>query len=163
MFCPRCGSDGQLPESYCKRCGEWLPNIDASGIGIGIMRNKSPEQKVQRMRILELISAGLSITSFALIVLFLSGRADRGLLNLAALCAILVTFYQILNFYLGYTVERRKRRSLHATSEPVPPSIADRHAPELNPADTAPFSDVQSVTENTTRHLDPQLRDRERR
>jgi hypothetical protein len=164
MFCPKCGSADQTPESYCKRCGEWLPNVGASARGLGIMRNRSREQKVRKMRILELVSAGLSITSVALIIAFLTGSGARQLLNLAVLCGILVTLYQIFNFYLGTSIERKKQaRDTHTTNPPDPqPSIAEPTAPSLPQADTMRFSDVSSVTEGTTRHLDPQLRDREK-
>ena len=40
MFCPKCGSGGQRAESYCKRCGEWLPEADALGL-------KPSDQEIQ--------------------------------------------------------------------------------------------------------------------
>ena len=29
MFCPKCGADAQKAESYCTRCGEWLPDVNS--------------------------------------------------------------------------------------------------------------------------------------
>jgi hypothetical protein len=28
MFCPKCGASDQLPESYCRHCGQYLPDPD---------------------------------------------------------------------------------------------------------------------------------------
>jgi len=160
MFCPKCGSGDQTPESYCKRCGEWLPNVDARTRGIGIMRNRSREQKVRKMRILELVSAGLSIASVALIVAFITGAGQRGLLNLAVICGILVTLYQIFNFYLGSSIERKRRdRSTHTTNPPEHQRTFETSpSPELAPADTTRFADVGSVVDDTTKLLDAQPR-----
>ena len=45
MFCPKCGAGGQSAESYCKRCGEWLLDLDAIR-GPGLFRKRTREEKI---------------------------------------------------------------------------------------------------------------------
>jgi hypothetical protein len=40
MFCPMCGTESQNPNAYCKRCGEWLPDI----------KTRTPARSVERRR-----------------------------------------------------------------------------------------------------------------
>jgi hypothetical protein len=44
MFCSICGADSQSPNAYCKRCGEWLPDIKArTRAAFG---GKTPQQNI---------------------------------------------------------------------------------------------------------------------
>jgi hypothetical protein len=54
-----------------------------------------------RIRTLELISAGLSLTAAAIVFTFLFTGANQGLLFLAAAVSIVVAVYQIANMFLG--------------------------------------------------------------
>ena len=65
MFCPKCGADGQSAESYCKRCGEWLPDLDAIR-SPRLFRKRTREEKIRKMRVLEAVSAALSLTAAAI-------------------------------------------------------------------------------------------------
>jgi uncharacterized membrane protein YvbJ len=47
MFCPKCGADDQGAESYCKRCGEWLPDLDAIRRP-GLFRKRTREEKIRK-------------------------------------------------------------------------------------------------------------------
>jgi uncharacterized membrane protein YvbJ len=44
MYCSICGADKQAPDAYCKRCGEWLPDIKARrGMAFG---GETPQQNL---------------------------------------------------------------------------------------------------------------------
>jgi hypothetical protein len=148
MFCPKCGADHQVPESYCRSCGEWLPDLDykTSRLRLGTSTRK---EKVTRIRTLELISAGLSLTAAAIIFSFLFTGANQGLLFLAAAVTIVVAVYQIANMFLGYSVMK---------GLPKPPG--ERQRQFERPRETAlpapNTNDLRvpaSVTENTTTKL----------
>lgn len=149
MFCPKCGIGDQSPESYCRQCGDWLRDPDATGGG-GIFRATTRDEKIRKMRILELVSIGLSLTSVAIIFSFLSGSMDKGLLFLAMACGIVVAFYQAANMYLGHKVTRTLPRQASggaAKTRERPVQLPSKATPQLNmPA---------SVTEDTTELLDP--------
>ena len=160
MFCPNCGAEGQTAESYCRFCGEWLPDIDALA-DRRLFGKLSREQKINKMRVLQVVSAGLSVTSAAIILSVLAG-GDVKILFLAALCSIVVAAYQIVNLYLGYKVHQRtdQRRTDNAESRAA--TIAEKPLNTLNAADTTDFVNVSSVTENTTKNLEPVTREKTR-
>ncbi len=160
MFCPKCGNSGQAPDSYCRQCGEWLPDL-SSGHGVGRFRRSSREHKVRKMRVLQFVSIGLSLASTAMIISFLSGSLDKGLLTLAALCGFLVAVYQMITVFIGKSVLAPKS----GQSESAKPQISttqDVAYEALNPADTGTFIKPDSVVDDTTALLDPVPRSKTR-
>jgi hypothetical protein len=152
MFCPKCGAGDQAGDSYCKRCGEWLPDMDELAKP-RLFRRRTRDEKIRKMRILEAVSAALSLTSAGIILSFLLRGGNIQLLFLAAMCGLIVAVYQIVNFYLGYTLQRRIDKSREEGSTTVNLPDANR-AGQLNSADTFQTAHTQSVTENTTELLD---------
>jgi len=156
MYCPKCGTNDQLAESYCRHCGEWLPDLNA------LARRKlfgklTREQKIEKIRILEAVSAGLSLTAAAIILSILAG-GDRQMLFLAALCCVLVAVYQAINFYLGYKLQQRiKHSSTESTNDGIDSRevIAETRVNALGASNPDQFIGPQGVTENTTELLDP--------
>jgi hypothetical protein len=160
MFCPKCGADAQSADSYCKRCGEWLPDIDALARP-RLFRKSTREQKVRKMRILEAISAGLSLASAAIIISVLKGGAGTQLLILAVFSCFIVAAYQVVNFYLGYELQRRVDQS-RAESAVEIKAGAGKSARALNTGDTNLFAGGPSVVEGTTKLLEPIPREAKR-
>lgn len=145
MFCPKCGTSEQSPESYCRNCGIGLVDPDSVSKN-SLFRKSTREEKIRKMRTLELISIGLSLTSAAIIFMFLFGSLDRGLLFLAMACGLVVAVYQAINMYLGNKVTKDlpRQRATDAAQTDQPTVLTAR---QLNvPA---------SVTDNTTELLDP--------
>ena len=148
MFCPKCGADAQNADSYCTRCGEWLPDLN-SLTRPGLFRKRTREEKIRKMRVLEAISAGLALTAAAMIFAVLSGSADTQLLFLSLLCCVIVAVYQIVNFYLGSTLQKRIEQS-RLKLETLPHKTAE----QMGSGESTTFVNPQSVVENTTKHLD---------
>jgi hypothetical protein len=155
MFCPNCGAEGQSAESYCRICGEWLPDIQALAKP-KLFGKLSREQKIGKMRVLEMVSAGLSLTSAAIIISILAG-GDKKILFLAAFCSILVFVYQLINFYLGYKIHSKPDQKRSENNEQLG-AISEKKLGALKAADTSDFVQRASVTENTTKDLEPQVR-----
>ena len=152
MFCPKCGTDGQSAESYCKRCGEWLPDLDATRRP-GLFRKRTREEKILKMRILEAVSAGLSLAAAAIITSVLVTGTNLQLLSLAVMCCVVVAAYQIINFYLGHTLQQRIDQSRSGVHDEI--QGTEEAFGRLNAADTTPFINRASVVENTTELLEP--------
>jgi hypothetical protein len=154
MFCPKCGASDQRPESYCRRCGEWLPDIDAP-TQAGLFRKRTRDEKIRKMRILEVVSAALAFTSAAIIFLVLSGRGDTGLLNLAGICCIVIAVYQAVNFYFGYTLQPKRNKEHPQEGREI------KRERDLPPAldGYANVIDMPSVTDNTTELIGPKRRE----
>jgi hypothetical protein len=153
MFCPKCGADAQSAESYCKRCGEWLPDIDALARP-GLFRKSTREQKIRKMRILEAISAGLSLTSAAIIISVLRGVADTQLLILAVFSCLIVAAYQVVNFYLGHKLQQRVDQSRAGGAGEIKVG-AEESVRALSTGEATPFVGGRSVVEGTTKLLEP--------
>ena len=160
MFCPKCGADAQSAESYCKRCGEWLPDIDDL-VRPRLFRKRTREEKIRKMRVLEAVSAGLSLTSAAIIISILAGGGDTQLLFLAAFCCVLVAAYQVVNFYLGYKLQQKVDQS-RADSTGEIKAETEKGVRVLSSADATPFVGEHSVVENTTQLLEPIPREAKR-
>ncbi|HET9788145.1 MAG TPA: hypothetical protein VFP47_13480, partial [Pyrinomonadaceae bacterium] len=109
------------------------------------------EEKIRKMRILEVISAGLALTAAAIIFAVLSGSADTQLLFLSLLCCVIVAVYQIVNFYLGSTLQKKIEQS-RLKPETLPHS--HKTAEQMGSGESTTFVNPQSVVENTTKHLD---------
>lgn len=150
MFCPRCGVADQTPDSYCRQCGEWLPDLSSGRIG-GRFGTTSREQKIRKMRILQFVSIGMSLAATAIVVTFLASGRDPEMLGIAALFGFLVTVYQVITLVLGYKVLAPKQEREQAPVSRI--DSAPNHA--LRAANTAEFIKPDSVVENTTELLDP--------
>ena len=148
MFCPNCGVEGQNVESYCRFCGEWLPDINALAKR-KLFGKLTREQKIGKMRVLETVSAGLSMTSAAIIISVLAG-GDIKILFLAAFCCLIVAVYQAVNFYFGYKLHKKADQKL---TEDEIKTIAEKRINALNAGEKTEFVNRQSVTENTTELL----------
>ena len=73
MFCQKCGAAEQKADSYCTRCGEWLPDTEHLGRRRGRFRQRTPEERNRKMRVMEAVSALFAVASFASVERY-SGR-----------------------------------------------------------------------------------------
>jgi hypothetical protein len=120
------------------------------------LRNLTPDQRVRKMRVLEVVSAAFSIMS-ALIIVFVmaEGGSDTGALKIALTCCIMVAAYQAINFYLGSKLHNRTERGRTDDTNAVAAN-AQTTLPQLSAADTnLLIRGGASAIENTTELLDP--------
>jgi hypothetical protein len=153
MFCPNCGAAEQAGNSYCKRCGEWLPDLRGGrGRRLG---NATPEQLLTRV----LVLGGLgSLASLAATVILFTARAGgpaESAVMLAATFTLLACVWQFISSLIGLRLKRRLTSARtageerHGLAEPEGrrPALAAPHAPR--------YADARSVTEGTTELLEP--------
>lgn len=157
MFCPKCGAADQSAESYCKRCGDWLPDVTAL-TQPGLFRKRTREEKIRKMRVLEVVSAGLSLTAAAIIFAVLFGSSDVQLLFLAFLCCLFVTVYQLVNFYLGQNLHQKINQSRLTETR-----ATENRVGALNSGEATAFVNRSTVVENTTERLEAIPRKAKRR
>ena len=150
IFCPKCGSSEQVGDSYCRHCGEWLP--DMSSDQRGRFRSSTREQSIRRMRTLQLFSIVLSLASTAVTILFLRGYTGSGILGLPALFGFLVAIYQIASLFIGFKVLTPKTD--HGSSTETQ-QISPKPVNSLYSGDQTEFIKPDSVVEGTTELLEP--------
>jgi hypothetical protein len=154
IFCSKCGAAGQKAGSYCRSCGEWLPDPAGAGIGPGSrLRGLSPERRQRRVHTLQLLTA-LAAAVAALITLAVHFGAHPDLLRVTVLLCLLVVAWQGVAFFLGRGVQGRRGQEL-AGGGPSLPAAQGGAVPALNAADTGDLVRPPSVAENTTALLDP--------
>jgi hypothetical protein len=151
MFCQKCGAGDQTTESYCRRCGEWLPDM-AARTRPGLFRKRTREQKIRKIRLLEIMSAALAFASAVIIFSFRPSHSDD-VLHLAGIFCVLIAVYQVVNFYFGLTLQPKRgknqienERETGKRTSDLPQSLKDG---ERN------FVELPSVTENTTELFRP--------
>jgi hypothetical protein len=152
IFCARCGAAGQKVESYCRSCGEWLPDPDVRWHPRGRLRGLSPERKWRRVRTLEVLSA-LAAVAAAVIAFAVRGGADPDLLILSILLCLVVVTWQAVAFFIGRSIQGGRSRGAPEGGTALPAAQGGTH-PTLNAADTGGLVRPPSVTENTTALLD---------
>jgi hypothetical protein len=105
------------------------------------------------MRLLEMISAGLSLISVAVILTVLSGQNDKQFLFLAVICCSQVAIYQMVNFYLGSKLKPKVTKEKEEKKDAID-AKAEGKVRMLGEADKNHFIDVPSAVEHTTKQLD---------
>ncbi len=69
MFCPRCGKAEQVPESFCRQCGLFLPDLSKP-----IKREIPPEEHLKANTVLNAVTIIVSFTLSILLFLFFGFR-----------------------------------------------------------------------------------------
>ncbi len=71
MYCPKCGIADQKPETYCRRCGIFLPDLTKPG-----KQNNSPEIHVLANTVLSTMTIAVSLALSILLFSVLAFRPD---------------------------------------------------------------------------------------
>src|SRR5215213_1664843 len=155
MFCPKCGKGEQVPDSYCRSCGDYL--VDSSSNASLINRFlgvSNPERQVKFTLTIDLVTGIVS----GLLVFFLMGYFDATyaktgipaprIVYLVYTFLALVSAWQLLSFTVGTTF-LKKLKSGKKTKD-----LPDQSKPQSLPTADGKGVVVNSVAEQTTRNLD---------
>ena len=152
MYCSICGADNQTPDAYCKRCGEWLPDIKARrGMAFG---GETPQQNLFTGLFMSALSTLAALVSaIALYATYLGSGDAKWSVYLAAAICLCIAGWQASSLFTTLKLRRRlnKGRKALATDR----ELANQKSPALPPANADSFIPTPSVTENTTRILAP--------
>ncbi len=152
MYCSTCGVDSQTANSYCKRCGEWLPDIKGrTGIAFG---GETPQQNLFTGLSMSALSTVAALCSaMALYGTYLgSGDAKWSVYVAAAVC-LCIAGWQASSFVVGLKLQRRLKRA-REDSKSVAKVEARPSAAALKSADMSALVEPPLVTENTTSLLE---------
>jgi hypothetical protein len=156
MFCPRCGKAEQLPETYCRQCGLFLPDLSKP-----VKRELPPEDHLKANTVLSSLTI---IVSFTLSFLLFAVVPDKHpLIYVTAGLLIAIGAWHIQTFIRTQQLKKQwKRRTplteIQAASPETQPTFKSASAAKL--LDQADFENTlpASVTEYTTRHLAERLK-----
>jgi hypothetical protein len=152
IYCPACGADNQSAEAYCKRCGEWLPDIESRTASFG---GETPQQNLFTSLFMSAVSTIAALVSaIALYATYLgSGEAKWSVYVAAAFC-LCIAGWQGSSFAVTMKLRRRLKKSRDASLS-ASGLTGKKTSPALESGDRTPFISVTSVTENTTKLLEP--------
>lgn len=153
MFCPRCGKAEQLPESYCRQCGLFLPDLSKA------KRESPPEEHLKANTVLSMMTIVASFTLAILLYAVLGFRSNtHPLIYVTAGLLLGMGGWHIQTFIRMQLLKKQwERRTPLAENKAakaeqqgaVEGAATGKLLDEANFADAVPAS----VTENTTRQL----------
>lgn len=151
MYCPRCGKAEQAPETFCRQCGLFLPDLSKA-----LKRELPPEDHLKANAVLNSLTIIVSFTlSF---LLFALRPSTHPLIYATAGILIAIGAWHIQTLIRTQKLKKQWKRRTPLTegqpgfSETEPVFKSATTAKLLDQAD---FTDAVpiSVTENTTTHL----------
>ena len=151
MFCPKCGKADQSPETYCRQCGVFLPDLSKPLVAI-----TAPEQHVKANLVLGSMTVITSFTLAVLLYVFFLGLPEAppviyvmfGLLIAMGMWHIQTVWRSLL--LRKHFKESKVRRE--QSVDPNSPSIGNDTKKMLEKADFDKYQPA-SVTDRTTRQL----------
>ncbi|CAN5282677.1 hypothetical protein BH10ACI1_BH10ACI1_21370 [soil metagenome] len=159
MFCPKCGNADQQSDTFCRKCGTFLPDFDKVK-----KKEISPEEHLNANCVLVLMSAVVSLTLSILLYAFFLGKEDTPILiYITAGFLTVMFFWQAQTFWRTVLLKRQlKKRNPQPTAENAadesnPPVKAVKTRELLNEADLKDAVPA-SVVENTTRKLGTKIK-----
>ena len=160
MFCPRCGIENSLEQSYCRQCGQPLSNVRHTLEG-HVDEMITCLRKGQKL---------LCVSSLALSIFFLIALASyltKGLVGFANAFSMLIFLAGILLlFIVGMMFTGRANRLLNVRDEKGRPTfdgvrlVNSPSADSIGNMPTAQRAVPVSVAENSTLKLNPPERSR---
>ncbi|CAN5436647.1 hypothetical protein BH18ACI1_BH18ACI1_18080 [soil metagenome] len=149
MFCLNCGKADQTENTYCRSCGEFLPDLSKnSSIIFG---GSTPQQTANIIGGISLVSSVFSL--FVGCWLYITGFNIPIVIYLAAALLICNSIWSASNFLMVQKLAKRlnpNKQKLNSQNEITEDNFSQQKV--LPTADLENFLPI-SVTENTTKHL----------
>jgi len=155
MFCPKCGTADQKKNTYCRKCGEYLPDLSKkNNTAFG---GNTPEEQIRVSQTLNALSA---VVSFAMAVLLYWshwGKPDvSSTVYMAAAFLLTIGVWQASNYVIGRKLKKHFNKRKEGSE--IENKSAEKQFQPAQTHEQLPEADLAnivqtSVTENTTRHL----------
>ena len=149
MFCPRCGKADQMPETYCRQCGLFLPDLSKP-----LKRESPPEEHLKANIVLSVLTIIASFTLSFLLFLILGFRSfTHPLIYVTAGILIAMGGWHIQTLIRTLMLQKQWKRRTPLREKDSETTFKSVSTAKL--LEQADFSDSipVSVTEHTTRHL----------
>jgi hypothetical protein len=151
MFCPRCGKAEQLPESFCRQCGVFLPDLSRP-----FKREIAPEDHLKANTVLSSLTIVVSFTLSILLFFILGFKPDtHPLIYVTAGLLIGIGGWHIQTLIRTLKLKKQWKRRTALTQAPPETQPAFKSASTAKLLEQANLENAvpASVTDHTTRHL----------
>ena len=152
MYCPKCGKADQSPETYCRQCGNYLPDFDKPA-----NKQTTPEEHIKANAVLSFLTALASLTLSILLFLVFKNMPDvHPIIYVTAGFLLTITAWQIQTFWRTMLLRKhfkKPRKQPSSENETAPPEIEAKPTNQL--LTEADFENYvpPSVVERTTSKL----------
>ena len=150
MFCPKCGKADQSPETYCRQCGNYLPDFDNP-----VKKRTTPEEHIKANAVLSFLTAAASLTlSILLFLIFRNQTEVHPIIYVTAGFLLTITAWQIQTFWRTLLLKKHfKKPNRDSENQTVPASLEAKPTSQL--LTEADFENhvPASVVEKTTGKL----------
>lgn len=156
MFCPSCGKADQNENTYCRQCGEFLPDFEGGGKR---RPRKTPADLFRLSLTFNLLSAVAGISmAIALIVTHAGNEGTHPVIYAATSLLTVISIWQIVSFFNNLKLRKRFVRRDEEVEESGISELKARKTKELLPEADLRQVIPASVTESTTRTLDDKIK-----
>lgn len=163
MFCSKCGTGGQKADAYCKRCGEWLPDMPGFARRALWGQGIRPEQRIKSMLIWQAVSTVLALFSAIALLANGSNAGDaKKLVYIVSSICFVIAAVQVDNFFVGMRMRQTFKRSRSDAEHAIEPQ-AESGASLIKPPDTEELIGTRGAREATTRRLEREANERRHR
>jgi len=156
MFCPKCGAADQSVETFCRNCGNFLPDFDK------VAKKETPAEK--HIEINSFFSAATAVISLALAIMlyamFIGREGTPWIIYLVFAFMMTITAWQVQTFIRTRKLKKQFEKLRPRRDDgPAKATLAPKETTNL--LDEANFENVvpASVTEKTTRNLSKLTKD----
>lgn len=161
MFCQNCGKGKQETNTYCRQCGEFLPELRKKG---GSGHPKTPDDQIKMSITFNLMSA---ISGFGVGVLLLISHLNRDNTHFSVFVGMSLLFtiaaWQTASFFNNVKLRRRFKRRKENTnpSQDISQNAVETNESKklLNQPDLENVVPI-SITEGTTKNLKEKVKRR---
>jgi len=149
MFCPKCGKSEQSPETYCRQCGTFLPDLSKP-----LKKEITPEEHIKVNSVLSLMTVIVCFTLAILLYSMLAFRPDTPVLIYATAGLLIAMGAWHIQSFIRIR-KLKKQWSKRSPNETVGEQLKfeQRYVPPA--LESADFENVvpDSITDRTTREL----------
>jgi hypothetical protein len=154
MFCPNCGNADQKPETYCRQCGNFLPDFEK-------LKKKEipPEVHLKANSVLSIMTAVVSLTLAILLHVFFTGRENTPvLIYITTGFLTAMFFWQVQTFWRTRLLKKhlpKRKKGGQSKTDGLDTNPLAESAKAKGSLSEPDFSQAtpSSVIEKTTKHL----------
>ena len=150
MYCPKCGKADQSPDTFCRQCGIFLPDLDKT-----LKKPTTPEEHIKANAVLSMLTVIASVTLSILLFLIFKNYPDpHPIIYVTAGFLLTISAWQIQTFWRTMLLRKHfKKPKTQTETTNAPKEFEASPTNQLLPEADFQNHIPASVVERTTRKL----------